>query len=135
MATATIPEPKEGFAMTTFDIDAHLAECRERMAAFTGSLLVPARRCGDAVENTDGMTLVVNGLGYGVGADVDAVLARTATPVEATLTADGRTANTREWHDGPAADHEWVRVERYSARGMEFHGFVHAVSRRLLQTG
>lgn len=119
----------------TFDLDQHLAECKARMEAFVGSLLQPGTRCGDEFVNTDGMSLFVNHLSYGAHVDVDEVLARTAQPEEATLTSDGRSAHTHAWHEGPAADDEWVRVERYSHRGMEFHGFVHSVSRRLLQTG
>ena len=119
---------------TTFDLDAHLAECAERMQAFVAQVLTPGTRCGDEFTNTDGMVLVVNHLSYG-HADLDEVLAHTATPVEAVLTGDGRYAERNAWHDGPADDAEWVRYERYSARGMESHGFVHGVSRRLVQTG
>lgn len=54
------------------------------------------------------------------------------------LTQDGRRADTSAWHrtdvDGPATGDD-VFVERYSAAGREFHGYVDPVSRKLTQTG
>ncbi|PZG12988.1 hypothetical protein C1I95_24580 [Micromonospora craterilacus] len=55
---------------------------------------------------------------------------------DATLTADGRPAATGGWCTCPAVgDDEWVRYERWSARGREAHGYVHAGCRALVQAG
>lgn len=63
----------------------------------------------------------------------ESVLDGSATAVEVTATSDGRMANTREWHDGDSADS--VYVERYSALGREFHGWIDSTSRKLVQVG
>jgi hypothetical protein len=53
----------------------------------------------------------------------------------ATLTADGGGAESSVWcPDSPPAD-EWMRYERWSARGLEAHGYVCALCRRLVQSG
>ncbi|MEU3452247.1 hypothetical protein ABZ671_01190 [Micromonospora sp. NPDC006766] len=55
---------------------------------------------------------------------------------QATLTADGRAAETTRWCACPSvADDEWVRYERWSARGREAHGYVHSGCRALVQAG
>ena len=85
-----------------------------------------------SVDTPNGRMVVV-GTSYPVGTDTDAVLAGTATPDSVMLSSDGRHW-VAEWHAGPeSADAAYV--ERYSARGREFHGFVDAVSRRIVQTG
>lgn len=115
--------------MTTFDLDAHLAECRARMTEFTDRLLVPSIARFDEVVNTDGVTVRVAEI-VRSGGGVTAVV----------LTDDGEWADTVHWHgrdaqDGPTGDDDWVRYERYTAKGMVAHGFVHRRTRRLLQTG
>ena len=121
--------------MSTFDLDAHLADCTARMEAFVAEVFAPGVTLLDKFTNTDGMSMFVVERTFDADTDAHAVVNHTATPVGVLMTSDGLYAQTHAWHEGPAEDHEWVRVERYSARGMEFHGFVHAVSRRLLQTG
>lgn len=107
---------------TDFDLDAHLAECRARMKTLTDALLAPGVIYGDEFTNTDGERMFVA-----------CVFKDEMTPVGVLLTQDGGWADTSRWHEGEA--NGWVRAERYSARGMEFHGFVDSLSRRLLQTG
>lgn len=61
-----------------------------------------------------------------------------ATAVEVIATSDGGRYAEGQWHreeiDGAFAD-ESVYVERYTAAGREFHGFIDKVSRKLVQTG
>lgn len=61
-----------------------------------------------------------------------------ATAVEVTATSDGRGYCAGQWHredvDGAFSD-ETVYVERYSAAGREFHGFIDKVSRKIVQAG
>lgn len=109
--------------MTDSELMEYLAECRARMKTLTDALLAYGVKPGDEFVNTDGAPMFVAEVYY----DVDGY----ATAVW--LTADGRPAHTGAWHTGDA--HEWIRVERYSERGMEFHGFVDSESRLLLQTG
>lgn len=125
--TETTPTPE-------FDLDAYLVECRERMDALVAEVLAPGVRLGTEFDTPDG-TLRLAGRTYPIGTDVEDVAERTAIPVVALLTEDGRYAEVSAWHDGPVGDDEWVRYERYSARGREGHGYVHAVTRRLVQAG
>ena len=74
------------------------------------------------------------GASYGI-VPVEDVLSGKAPVVEVTATSDGRgIVNTGRWHDGDSDD-LLVYVERYSARGREFHGWIDATSRRLVQAG
>ena len=54
----------------------------------------------------------------------------------AILTTDGHGADRTEWHTGdePAAD-EWVQYEAWTTEGRVGHGFVHATSRKVVQSG
>lgn len=49
------------------------------------------------------------------------------------LTSDGR-GYVEAWHQGPEADGA-VFVERWTAAGRAFHGWVDPVSRRIVQAG
>lgn len=89
-----------------------------------------ALRC--PVRTYEAMTLTVTGRSYG-HADVADVIAGTAAPIEVRLSHDGRMWHSL-WHNGPETG-EWVYVERWTAAGREFHGFVDSVSRRILQSG
>lgn len=100
--------------------------------ASAGSILRAGVSTRDAFAS-EGMTLRVNALSWAIGTDVEAVIAGTVAPESATLTADGRHYNSEGWHTGPES--EWVRVERYTADGRVFHGWVDSVSRKLLQAG
>lgn len=52
-----------------------------------------------------------------------------------TLTTDGQ-PYWSAWCKCPAvADEHWVRYERWSAAGLEAHGYAHKVCRAILQTG
>lgn len=75
--------------------------------------------------------LTVVGLSYGV-VDAEDVLSGAAKPIEATLSADGRSW-APVWHEGPSG--EGVYVERWDATGVVFHGWVDVVSRRIVQAG
>lgn len=66
------------------------------------------------------------------GADADELL---GTPGAVTLTGDG-TPYWSAWCRCPAvADDHWIRYERWSARGLEGHGYAHKMCRAILQTG
>lgn len=73
---------------------------------------------------SDGLRLVVNHRSD-IGTDGQAA--------EVVLTGDGRRYDRQGWHEGPEA--EWVRVERWTAEGRVFHGWIDSESRRLLQAG
>jgi hypothetical protein len=49
------------------------------------------------------------------------------------LSQDGQVFESGRWHEGDGTG--WVYVERWGLGGREFHGWVDAGSRRLLQTG
>jgi hypothetical protein len=76
--------------------------------------------------------LTVNHRTWPVGTSWEAIEAGLPA-AEATLTGDGRHYDRRGGHEGPVA--EWVYVERFSARGREFHGWIDSASRKLLQAG
>lgn len=93
------------------------------------------------VLSPSGMRLAVHHISYGV-VDVEDVLAGRAQPLVADLSEDGRGADTSRWHEGPQRARPWDRdvyVERWELRdGVEvlaFHGWVDAVTRRLVQAG
>jgi hypothetical protein len=86
----------------------------------------------DVVDTPNGRMVVV-GQSWPAGTDVDAVLAGTAAPDTVMLSSDGR-AWWSEWHTGAECG-DVAYVERYSLRGREFHGWVDARSRRIVQTG
>lgn len=73
------------------------------------------------------------------GDDYDGFIAALGTPESMQLTADGRTADTTAWClCGVAANAaEWVRYERWTAKGRVSHGYVcpTVTCRKLLQTG
>ncbi len=77
--------------------------------------------------------LTVVGLSYG-HVPAEDVLAGRARPIEASLSADGRSFVTSCWHEGEPSD-ETVYVERITAEGRAFHGFIDSQSRRLVQAG
>ena len=79
------------------------------------------------------MELTVVGLGYGEVPAED-VLAGRASPIEARLSADGRSFICSRWHEGEPSE-EAVYVERITAEGRAFHGFIDSRSRRLVQAG
>jgi hypothetical protein len=112
----------------------------ERMIARHDRLFAEARAvvltldCGAVIDTGDG-ELTVNHVSYAKGTDLDAVLDHTATAEMVVLTADGRYANFREWHEGDATDDDWVRYERWTAEGRVAHGFIDRGTRKLLQTG
>jgi hypothetical protein len=93
---------------------------------------VSALKIMERVTSPSGCSVSVVHVSYGIVPTED-VLSGKAKPVEATLTGDGRTYDPRGWHSGPEA--ESVRVERWSTRGLEFHGFIDSASRKLVQVG
>lgn len=60
-------------------------------------------------------------------------IAGDGTAASAVLTADGRGYDTSGWHDGPEADS--VYVERWTAEGRAFHGWIDSATRQLVQAG
>lgn len=86
-----------------------------------------------SVVESDGGSLVVCHRSFPADAPLKSVLDGTATAESVTLTSDGRQALTSEWHEG--AEYEWVFVERWTAAGRVFHGWVDSATRKLLQTG
>jgi hypothetical protein len=113
--------------------------------------LILAARSRATVDTFDGSLVKVAGTwAREVGDAADAVAEAgspewvaflNATPqIEATLTSDGRHAETGRWHiddrcGGPCPVDQWVRVERWSTAGREFHGFICGDCRGLVQTG
>lgn len=87
----------------------------------------------DKFDTGSAGVLSVVGISWPAGTDVDAVLAGTATPDTVHLSSDGR-HYVAEWHTG-AESAESVYVERWSPAGREFHGFVDAKSRKIVQAG
>lgn len=79
-----------------------------------------------------GIAVTTNRASFGV-VELDSVLDGSATAVEVVATQDGR-GYIAEWHQGEPSG-ETVYVEKYSARGLEFHGWVDADSRRIVQAG
>lgn len=88
--------------------------------------------CRTGVESA-GMPLLVAQRGWAAGTTIEQIDA--GLPAErVTLTTDGRHAITGEWHTGESDAQ--VYVERWSAlAGREFHGWIDATSRRLVQSG
>jgi hypothetical protein len=92
-------------------------------------------RCGTMVVTIEhNAALMVHQRAGLIGWDPDTLTDQGCETV--TLTEDGRSYRPG-WHDpaehGPEG--EWIAVERWSARGREFHGFIDSRSRRLLQAG
>lgn len=94
------------------------------------------QKCMTEFIGYGGIRVVTQHVSFGKVATED-VLSGKATAIEVTATSDGR-GYIAAWHneatDGPFSD-ESVYVERYSARGREFHGFIDSVSRKIVQTG
>ena len=100
----------------------------------TSTIFHQGLRTLDAVHSPNfGGDLKVVALAYAIGTDVDDVLAGQATPIEATLTADGRSYRA-EWHEGPESG-EAIYVERHDATGCVFHGWIDQTSRKIVQAG
>jgi hypothetical protein len=118
---------------TTTNIDAWLRKAQAEFDATKAA--VPSMRSGQVYRTGFGGELTVNLVHFVEGTTTDEVLERRATAEYAVLTQDGRQAITNEWHDGAATSDEWVYVERWSADGRVFHGYVDPTSRKLLQTG
>lgn len=85
----------------------------------------------DQVVTVEAAPLTVVGGSYGKVPTAD-VLAGIAPLIEVRLSADGRHWASN-WHSGPTAD--GVYVERWTAEGRVFHGYVDSVSRRIVQSG
>jgi hypothetical protein len=95
--------------------------------------VILARTYGERVNTGEGIALTVNRRSWSPGADEAAIVAGTLPAESVVLTADGRRYDDRGWHEGPEA--EWIYVERWTAAGREFHGWIDSVSRRILQAG
>lgn len=82
-----------------------------------------------------GITMTTFGASYG-NVPVESVLDGSAKYIEVRASSDGR-GYRDEWHrpeiDGPES--ESVYVERYDTTGRVFHGFVDAISRKIVQVG
>jgi len=79
-----------------------------------------------------GHDLVVVALSFGQ-VPAEAVLDGSAKPIEARLSADGRSWESA-WHEGELSGRECY-VERHDATGCVFHGWIDQASRRLVQAG
>lgn len=78
--------------------------------------------------------LLVCGRNFGKDVPAEVVARREAQPIAASLSQDGRSWLSA-WHEGPVSAEPAVYVERISADGLEFHGWVDPDSRRLVQVG
>lgn len=117
-----------GFSLSLAEYVSH--DCAELLGAMRAEAVMVAR-CAERVDTGAGMELTVNHLSWPVGTELADIEAG-APAAEVTLTADGRRYEAG-WHSGPEA--EWIYVERWTAAGREFHGWIDSVSRRLLQAG
>lgn len=108
----------------------------DHAARFDAALAaVPSMRTRQ-VHNTGDLALTVVEVTYGIGADVDEVIGGTANAVGAVLTEDGRSCQSHAWHNGDVGSAEsWVAYERWTVTGRAAHGFIHPVSRQLVQAG
>lgn len=88
--------------------------------------------CGGKFVSTSGCLLTVNQRTYPKDASLEDVQ-RGISAIEVIATSDGR-GYIAQWHEG-TCDIVDVRVERYSERGLEFHGFIDPTSRRITQAG
>lgn len=70
---------------------------------------------------------------YALDTPVESILDNTAIPAEAVFTQDGRDY-IAEWHTGDESG-DTIYVERWTADGLAFHGFVDSRSRRIVQAG
>lgn len=93
------------------------------------------QKCGTTFVGYGGVTVTTQHARFGHQPEA-AVLSGVATAIEVTATSDGR-RYVGEWHredvDGPFADSVYVEV--YDYMGRKFHGYIDAVSRKLVQTG
>ena len=84
-----------------------------------------------------GGTMTIVGTSYPIGTTLDEIERRVVRPEFVMLSADGRHW-IDGWHradrHGPESD-DAVYVERHTLGGCVFHGWVDAVSRRVVQTG
>ena len=110
--------------------DGRCATCVEAWELLLAEVM--GAKPGDRVDTGAAGVLVAVQRSFGI-VPVESVLDGTAAAVEVTLTSDGRGAVTNTWHEG--AESAWVFVERWTAAGRVFHGWVDSVSRRLLQAG
>ena len=88
--------------------------------------------CATVIDTGENIPMTVTHRTWAPGtalADIEAGAAAS----EAVLTSDGRHYSPLGWHEGPEA--EWVYVERWTADGRTFHGWVDSASRRLVQAG
>lgn len=132
--------PGETFTITAQDVARYEAMRVERLTEAADERYEQARtavlglRLGDAIDTGNGV-LVVNRRSFIAGTEVADVVAGTAVPEAITLTEDGRSAWVEAWHEEGEDAGDWVRYERWTAEGRVAHGYVHRVSRRLLQAG
>lgn len=101
------------------------------MTAEAARITAADLKCGDEFVGVDGIALKVNHVTYGTH-DVAEVLAGTAVATAATATQDGRGV-ILEWETELGG--EEIFYERYGPAGREAHGWVDAVTRKLVQTG
>jgi hypothetical protein len=88
----------------------------------------------EPIQTGAGIALTVTLLRYPLGTAEEAVIANTAAPEYAELTEDGRYARWQEWETGPGSGRE-VYYERWEDGVRVAHGWLDAVSRKLVQSG
>lgn len=131
MEGITNPITEEGtMSVIATEIDAFLAQCQAEYDATLAAL--PTMKTRHVYRTGFGGELTVNSVSFGK-VSVESVLDGSAKAIEATLTEDGRSAATWEWHQGPVSRE--VYYERWTAEGRVAHGYVDAESRRLVQAG
>jgi hypothetical protein len=111
--------------------DGRCATCVEAWDLLLAEVM--AAKLRDSVDTGAAGVLTVASRSFGTEASIESVLDGTAVAESVTLTSDGRGALTTAWHEG--AENAWVFVERWTAAGRVFHGFVDSVTRKLLQAG
>lgn len=127
MATTTETEAYWAAKVAQFEAEAKVA---------WPNLVEVAKAIGDRaqVQTGAGVALIVNQVGYGKDADLDAIKARTATIETIVATQDGRGV-ILDWHQGETDFETWVYYERWAEGVRIAHGYVHPATRKIVQTG
>lgn len=111
--------------------DGRCATCVEEAENLLTTILDANPR--DGIDTGACGVLVVNQITYPRDTPIAKVLAHSARAESVILTSDGRGVHRSGWHVGDES--EWVYVERWTAEGRVFHGFIDSVTRKLVQVG
>ncbi len=112
--------------------DGRCAGCVDEAECLLAAILDANLR--DEIDTGSCGVLVVNQITYPRATPIEKVLDHSARAESVTLTSDGRSYYQGGWHEGETYG-DSVYVERWTAEGRVFHGFVDSVTRKLVQAG